>query len=203
MAELTRVTSWELGASSQGQDDIAAAMAKSAEGAQVLFVPQGARVPGRLAQILVPHDGTPATTVALDAVEDLTAGGLAEIVVLHVLGTELPVHTGTLQGPRMLDHDGDDWHDWREEFGRRFPHRSTNVLLGLRVAVGHCSEEILEAACRLPADLVVMAWKGVLNSGRARTLRAVCGSAPCPVMLVAAPSPPLPPLAAIGGLSTY
>jgi nucleotide-binding universal stress UspA family protein len=203
MAGLTRFTSWELEASNQEQDDIAAAMAQSAEGPLVLFVPNGASVPGRLARILVPHDGTPATTVALDAVEDLAAGSLAEIVVLHVLGTELPVQAGTLQGPRMLDHDGDDWHDWREEFGRRFPHRSANMLLGLRVAVGHCSEEILEAAHRLPADLVVMAWKGVLNSGRAWTLRAVCGAAPCPVLLVAAPTPPLLPLAAIAGLSSH
>jgi nucleotide-binding universal stress UspA family protein len=77
------------------------------------------------------------------------------------------------------------------------------MLLGLRIAVGHCSEEILEAAHRLPADLVVMGWKGVLKSGRAWTVRAVCSGAPCPVLLVAAPSPPVLPLAAIGGRLTY
>jgi nucleotide-binding universal stress UspA family protein len=124
--------------------------------------------------------------VALDAIEDLAAGSRAEITVLHVLGTELPVEAGTFQAPRMVDHHGDDWHDWREEFGRRFPHRSMNLLLGLQVAVGHRSDMILRTAHQLPADLLVIAWAGVLEAGRASTLRSVCGASPCPVLLVAA-----------------
>jgi nucleotide-binding universal stress UspA family protein len=202
VARLFQFTSWDIGGSEEDHDDITAAMLASAGGRPVLFVPRGASVPTRLARILVPHDGTPATSVALDAVEDLAGGSHAEIVVLHVLGTELPVETGTLQGPRMVDHDGDDWHEWREEFGRRFPHRSTNMLLGLQIAVGHRSDMILRTAYRMPADLVVIAWGGVLT-GRALTLRSVCGAAPCPVLLVAAATPGRSPLAAGGNRSSY
>ena len=177
-------------------------MLASAEGRLVLLVPRGATVPVRLAHILVPHDGTPATAVALDAIDDLAAGSRAEIVVLHVLGSELPVEAGTFQAPRMVDHDGDDWHDWREEFGRRFPHRSANLLLGLQVVVGPRSEMILRTAYRLPADLVVIAWGGQPKAGRAWTLRSVCGAAPCPVLLVAA-APRPQPLPSGGHLATY
>jgi nucleotide-binding universal stress UspA family protein len=178
-------------------------MLASAEGRLVLFVPRGARVPARLTHILVPHDGTPATARALNAVEDLAAGSHAEIVVLHVLESELPVEAGAFQAPRMVDHHGDDWHEWREEFGRRFPHRSANMLLGLQVAVGPRSEMILKTAYRLPADLVVIAWGGVLTADRAWTLRSVCGAAPCPVLLVAAASPRPLPLPAGSRPSTY
>jgi hypothetical protein len=51
---------------------------------------------------------------------------------------------------------------------------------------------ILRTAHRLPADLVVIAWGGVLQAGRASTLRSVCGAAPCPVLLVAAAPRPSP-----------
>jgi len=200
---LIRFTSWRIEGSQEDYDDVTAAMLASAEGRLVFFVPRGANVPERLDRILVPHDGTPATAVALDAVEDLAAGSEAEIVVLHVLGSELPVEAGTLQGPRMVDHDGDDWHEWREEFGRRFPHRSANMLLGLQVAVGHRSEMILRTAYRMPADLVVVAWGGILKAGRTLTLLAVCGAAPCPVLLVAAPARRSLRLTSGGQLSRY
>ena len=203
MARLFRFTSWHIAASEKDYDDVTAAMLASSEGGLVLFVPPGAALPVSLARILVPHDGTPATAVALDAIEDLAGGSQAEMTVLHVLGIELPLQPGTLQGPRMVDHDGDDWHDWREEFGRRFPHRSMNLLLSLQVSVGHRSEMILRTAYSLPADLVVIAWGGVVETGRAWTLRSVCAAAPCPVLLVAAATPEPRPAAKATNLSVY
>src|SRR5205807_714142 len=186
IARLIRFASWEIRAATDDYDDVTGAMAASTDGHLVLFVPPGATVPVRLSRVLVPHDGTPATALALDAVEDLAAGSCAEIVVLHVLETKLPVQPGSLPCPRMIDHDGDTWYDWREEFARRFPHRSLNMLLGLQGAVGHSSEMILATACRLAADLVILAWGGAMQTDRACTVRAVCGAAPCPVLLVVA-----------------
>lgn len=188
MAGVFGFTSWHIAESERDcYDDVTAAMLASADGGLVVFVPRGAAVPARLVRILVPHDGTPATAIALDAIEDLAAMGRAEITVLHVLGRDLPVQSGTLPVPRMVDHDGDNWYEWREEFGRRFPNRSMNMLLGLQVAVGHASEMILRIAYRLPADLLVIAWAGVVQTDRAWTLRSVCSASPCPVLLVAAP----------------
>jgi hypothetical protein len=42
------------------------------------------------------------------------------MVMLHVAAAELPSQPGSLPAPWMIDHDGDDWNDWRQEFVRRF-----------------------------------------------------------------------------------
>jgi nucleotide-binding universal stress UspA family protein len=138
-----------------------------------------------MAHVLVPHDGTPITSLVLESV-DYLATQSAEVVALHVAGAELPAQAGSLQALRMVDHDGHDWRDWREEFGRRFFRVSPAILPRLELATGPRSEAILRAARHLPADLLVLAWSGVLKAGRAQTLRAVCRAAPCPVLLVAA-----------------
>jgi nucleotide-binding universal stress UspA family protein len=87
----------------------------------------------------------------------------------------------------MIDHGGHDWREWREEFSRRFFKRPSGVPTRVQVEVGHRSEVIVRTARLLPADLIVMAWGGVLRAGRALTLRAVCDAAPCPVLLVRVP----------------
>jgi nucleotide-binding universal stress UspA family protein len=185
MAILTRRANWELRASRALAPDMSVALDASAEGRPVLFVPPDARVPVRLSNVLVPHDGTPTTSLVLDTV-DYLATQRAEVVALHVAGRELPAQAGSLQALRMIDHDGNDWRDWREEFSRRFFRRSPAILLRLELTTGPRSEAILGAARRLPADLLVLAWSGVLRAGRAQTLRAVCRAAPCPVLLVSA-----------------
>jgi nucleotide-binding universal stress UspA family protein len=134
---------------------------------------------------MVPHDGTPATSSVLEKV-DFLATESAEMVALCVAGTELPAQAGSFPALRMVDHDGQDWRDWREEFRRRFFRRSPAILFRLELAAGPRSEAIVRTARRLPADLLVLAWSGVLKTGRAQTLRAVCRAAPCPVLLVSA-----------------
>ena len=187
-AALAEAPGWTVeGWPQTGEDDVTAALAASAEAGLALYFPPAAvGMPLRLERMLVPHDGTPTTASSLRVVPDLVPNSRTEVIVLHVIETDLPDQAGTLPAPRMLDHDGDDWIEWREEFGRRFFHRSTAVPRRLEVAVGCRSEMILRAARTLPADLMVMAWGGVLEAGRARTLRSVCCAAPCPVLLVAA-----------------
>jgi hypothetical protein len=107
--------------------------------------------------------------------------------VLHVPGGEMPAEPGSLPAPRMVDHAAYDLPDWREEFGRRFFQRSPGLLRRLEVRVGPVPESILDAARALPADLIVLGWRGVVDQGRAVTLRTVCLSAPCPVLLAASP----------------
>lgn len=191
LAELTRAAGWKLNASATTRADLSAALSASAEGHLVLFVPNAARVPARLAQILVPHDGTPATSLSLDAVSDLLASSHAEVIVLHVAGAELPIEAGSLPAPRMVDHVERDWGGWREEFGRRFFSHSRAAFVRLDVGVGSTTPTILKTARQLPSDLLVLAWSGVLKVGSARTLRPLCSRAPCPVLLVRQePGPP-------------
>lgn len=203
---LAHIAGWEIGTSATADfaaDDVTAALMAGAHGGMVLFVPAAATVPPRLNRILVPHDGTPVTSRTLDLADDLVAASGAEIVALHVIEPNLPDQAGTLLAPRMLDHDGNDWGDWREEFGRRFFGSSAGALRRLEVAVGPTSGMIVRAARRLPADLLVLAWGGVARAGRARTLRSVCSGAPCPVLLVSAPNAELLPVLARGYSSVH
>jgi nucleotide-binding universal stress UspA family protein len=175
---------WELRAAKSAGADLGIALRAGAEG-PVLFVPKDAQVPDRLNQVLVPHDGTPATTLALDTASEMVAGSRFEVVVLHVPAPEFPVEPGSLPAPRLVDHVSYDLPEWREEFSRRFFHRSLGLLLRLEVRVGPVAESILDAAQRLPADLLVLGWQGVMEEGRAATVRSVCAASPCPVLLVA------------------
>jgi nucleotide-binding universal stress UspA family protein len=196
--------SWEVAAAPAAASNLGAALCASAEGGMVLFVASEARLPDRLANILVPHDGSPATTLALDTAGELAAGGRAEVVVLHVPGPEMPAEPGSLPAPRMVDHVAYDLPDWREEFGRRFFQRSPGLLRRLEVKVGPVPESILDAARALPADLIVLGWRGVVDQGRAATLRTVCVSAPCPVLLAASSgSEPRARAAAAGAPTLY
>jgi nucleotide-binding universal stress UspA family protein len=176
---------WELQASKSPRADLRSALRASAEGGLVLFVPDQAQVPARLEQVLVPHDGSPATSLALDTAGHIVAGGRVEIVVLHVPAPEFPAEPGSLPAPRLVDHVSYDLPEWREEFSRRFFHPWPGLLLRLDVRVGPVAGSILDAARRLPADLVVLGWQGVVDEGRASTVRSVCAASPCPVLLVA------------------
>jgi nucleotide-binding universal stress UspA family protein len=169
--------------------DLKVALEASAEGHLVLFVPPGARIPARTRLILVPHDGNPSTTLALDKASEIAELGHGAIVVLHVASAELPTEPGSLPAPRFMDHSGHNWQEWREEFTRRFCRSTPRILPRLKVAVGSPAPSILEAARRLSADLTVLGWRGMLEPGRAQTLRSVCLAAPCPVLLVAIPRP--------------
>jgi nucleotide-binding universal stress UspA family protein len=175
---------WELQASNSAAADLRVALRANVEG-PVLLVPDEAQVPNRLKLVLVPHDGTPATTLALDTASEIVAGSRVETVVLHVPVPEFPAEPGSLPAPRLVDHVTYDLPEWREEFRRRFFQRSLGPLLRLEVRVGPVAESILDAAQRLPADLIVLGWQGVLKEGRATTVRSVCAASPCPVLLVA------------------
>jgi hypothetical protein len=85
----------------------------------------------------------------------------------------------------MMDHDCYDWSDWREEFVRRCCRFSPGILVRVELATGAPEESILTVARQLRTDLLILAWSGVLEAKRARTVRSVCALAPCPVLLVA------------------
>jgi nucleotide-binding universal stress UspA family protein len=187
VAALAVPANWKVTASRAVAADLAAALHASADGRLVLFSPPSASIPERLAQMLVPHDGTPATSAALQAIRYLSPGNHTEVVALHVAATHAPSEPGSFPALRMVDHDGHDWREWREEFRRRFFRCPPGVPVRLQVTAGLSPDVIVRTARMIPADLIVMAWGGVLKAGRAMTLRAVCETAPCPVLLVPAP----------------
>jgi hypothetical protein len=185
MAELATAAGWDVKPSRAAAADLEAALKAGAAGRLVLFVPPGSRVPTSLTHVLVPHDATPATSAVLATVGGAPLWRHAEMVVLHVASAELPSQPGSFPAPRMIDHDCYDWSDWREEFVRRFCRVSPGMLVRVELATGAREESILRVAHQLRADLLILAWSGVLEANRARTVRSVCAVAPCPVLLVA------------------
>ncbi|MDQ6900837.1 MAG: universal stress protein [Candidatus Dormibacteraeota bacterium] len=185
MAELARAAGWDVKPSRAATADLEAALKAGAAGRLVLFVPPGSRLPTCLTHVLVPHDATPATSAVLARVGGAPLWSHAEMVMVHVATAELPSQPGSFPAPRMIDHDGSDWSDWREEFGRRFGRLSPGMLVSVEVVTGAREESILTVARQLRPDLLILAWSGVLEANRARTVRTVCALAPCPVLLVA------------------
>ncbi|PZR85751.1 MAG: hypothetical protein DLM67_25315 [Candidatus Nephthysia bennettiae] len=185
MAALATAAGWDVKPSRAATADLEAALKACAAGRLVLFVSPGSRVPSCLTHVLVPHDAAPATSASLATVGGTPLWRHAEIVMLHVAAAELPSQPGSFPAPRMIDHDGYDWSEWRREFCRRFGHISPGMLVRVELATGAREESILTVARQLRADLLILAWSGVLEANRARTVRSVCSVAPCPVLLVA------------------
>jgi hypothetical protein len=183
MAELATAAGWDVKPSRAVTADLEAALKAGAAGRLVLFVSPGSRVPTGLTHVLVPHDATPATAAVLATV-GAPLWSHAEIIVLHVAAAGTMSQPGSLPAPRMIDHDCYDWSDWREEFVRRFC-RISGMLVRMELASGAPEQSILTVARQIRADLLVLAWSGVLEANRARTVRSVCAVAPCPVLLVA------------------
>ncbi len=164
-------------------EDIDAALGTAKKGRSVLFVPARVRVPGVIRRILVPHEGSPRVAGGMRVADGVAAATGAAITVLHVTALYAPPEKGSLPAPRIVDH-GYDWAEWRAEFLRRFCRCSEGVDLDLEVATGAPLESILEAARRLPADLIIMTWRGEAGPGRAALIRSAAPGAPCPVLIL-------------------
>jgi len=142
-----------------------------------------------LRRILLPHDGTPATTAAMDPAGDLAELTGAEVFVLYVAapGTPQPTEPGTFTMPRYIDQPQHEWPAWAAEFMGRMcalGHPPSEVQFTLFMATGDPGAEIVRAAREHDADLVVLAWHGVWEPERATTMRRVIREVGCPTLVV-------------------
>lgn len=142
----------------------------------------------RLRRVLLPHEGTPATSDALRPGAEFARTADAELIVLQVAeaGIPVPAESGSLTPPAYLDQPQHEWPAWGGEFLERLA--CICPLSGLRVRLllgrGAPAAEILRVAHEQAADLVVLAWKGRWGPERAATLRAVVAGGPCPILVV-------------------
>jgi nucleotide-binding universal stress UspA family protein len=162
---------------------------RSASDPLVLVPPERGAAPWHLQHLLIPHDGTPRTSVGLRPAVEIAERAGAELLLLHVadLGAA-PGEPGSLVPPLYMDHPQHEWPAWTSEFVRRF---ASLCLLGhvhvrFRLASGDPAEEILRLAKEQPPDLLLLAWRGVLNEPRAAILNTLVAEAHCPVMVVRA-----------------
>jgi nucleotide-binding universal stress UspA family protein len=131
-----------------------------------------ARPPRRL---LVPLEGTQATTHAPRWIVELARDAALEVIVLHVLDeASLPSFTDQPQ------YEADEWS--REFLARFCPAGIEDVRLEVRV--GRTDEEILGAVDALEVDVVVLGWGQELAPGRALVVRRLLEHCRVPVILM-------------------
>jgi nucleotide-binding universal stress UspA family protein len=154
----------------------------------VLVRPERGVAPWTLRRILLPHDGTPATSVALRRAADLARRSAAELDVLHVAspGARPPAERGAMTAPRYIDQPQHEWPEWAQEFLERLtcvcPLESLKVRISL--APGVPGDEILRFAREHESDLIVLAWRGEWEGRHAATVKAVLGRAASAVMVI-------------------
>jgi len=167
---------------------VAEEVLREAPGPVVLVPPRRGPLPWTLRRIVVPHDGTPTTVAAMEPAADLARRSGAALEILHIAA---PAATrsnapGTLTVPRYVDQPQHEWPQWAREFlGRAqgLRHHPPSVRPRLFMRVGEPGVEIVRFASERESDLIVLAWRGDLEPGRATTLKDVVRDAPCPVIV--------------------
>ena len=80
-----------------------------------------ARAPvDRLRRLVVPLEGSPSASAAMQHADDAFCARGREIVMLHVVTSDSPLEPGSLPAPRIVDQEHYEWAAWQEEFTMRF-----------------------------------------------------------------------------------
>ncbi len=155
----------------------------------VLVRPDRGLGPWELRHVLLPHDGTPATSAAIRPVCALAGAAKARLSVLHAARQAFqPPEPGSFTTPRYLDQLQHEWPAWSREFLERLESLCPLDPSQLRLCLGRGRPEgeVVLFAQEHAVDLIVVAWKGTFEPQRARVFRAIVRDAPCPVMVLRA-----------------
>ncbi len=143
----------------------------------VVIVPPDAIVPSSFRRILVPLEGTEASSQpVLERLLPLLVADV-EVVVLHVF-------TDATR-PTMLDRPVRDL----ELLGREFLARHLPQATEIELRPGPVAMRVAEVLGQQSADLVVLSWSQDSSAGRASIVREVLGASLVPILLL--PSRPL------------
>jgi nucleotide-binding universal stress UspA family protein len=141
----------------------------------IVVVPPDADRRRMLKRVLIPLEGTIATSLAPKGLIELAEDAEIEIVVLHV-------HDAATI-PSFTDQPQHEASAWREEFLARYcPWGIGNVSMHVRV--GRRGDEILHAVAETNADLVALGWTQELAVGRAPIVRELLERGRTPVLLL-------------------
>jgi nucleotide-binding universal stress UspA family protein len=141
-----------------------------------------------LRRILVPLDATPLSAEACRMAARLAKRQDARLDILHVAtaGEPPPEEPGSLPLGHYIDRHEYDLKIWSEEFLDRFfrlrEDTPDDLQPNLHLARGSAADEIIEFASRESSDLIVIAWQGCFDDGRAKVIRELLVRAPCPLL---------------------
>ena len=141
----------------------------------VVVVPPDALRRSALQRVLVPLEGTAATSLAPKGIIELAHDAELDVVVLHVHDA------GSL--PAFTDQPQHQARAWADEFVARYcPWGIGRVSMELRV--GRPAEEIVRAADEAGAHVIALGWAQEIDWGRAPVVREVLERGRIPVLLV-------------------
>ncbi len=143
--------------------------------------------PWTLRTMLVPHDGSQATTSALAPAFELAQASGARLCVLHVAAQPgAQQDPRALTTPRYVDQRQHEWPVWTREFLQRLSSAQPGFPRSARLSVGRGepASVIARLAAEHAADLVVMCSHGSLEAGRAAVLQSVLRDARDPVLVL-------------------
>ena len=155
----------------------------------VLVPPERGPTPWHLHHVLVPHDGTPTTSAALQPAAELAERAHAELLVVHITGIGAgSAEPGSLPAPRYVDQPQHEWPAWTDEFVKRLACVCPLGHLHVRINLAHGdpAAEILRFSERQATDLIILAWRGRWEIPHAVTLKDILREARCPIMVVRA-----------------
>jgi nucleotide-binding universal stress UspA family protein len=140
----------------------------------VLVVPPNAE-PASFRRVLVPLEGTPASSLAPRALLALTGPAELDLLALHIHEQD------TI--PAFTDQPQHEHHSWTHEFLQRYlPSHQGEVRLETRV--GRSGELIPDMAEELGCDLIALGWLQQLSAGRAPVVRETLERSRVPVLLI-------------------
>ena len=146
----------------------------------VLVVPPDGVHPTAIRRILVPLEGTLASSVAPQVLFDLVRDVALEVVALHVLGTE--------EIPAFTDQPQHEHRAWAREFLARYcPSGLVGVRLEMRIGRPENLVPLVAGECE--CDLIALGWAQDVAPGRAPVVRAALQLSQRPVLLVPAGAP--------------
>ena len=152
----------------------------------VLVPPERGATPWHLQHVLVPHDGTPSTSAALQPAAELAERSRAELLVVHVTDIKTaPAEAGSLTTPRYVDQPQHEWPAWSTEFLNRLACICPLGHLHARIFLAHgdTAAEIIRLSERQSTDLIVLAWRGIWEAPHAAALKDILREAHCPIMV--------------------
>ena len=141
-------------------------------------------------KVLIPLNGTPGASQALEPVIKILAEIQSEIDLLHIsiykCGQALPNEPGSYPVPYYMDSPQYEWPNWANEFIKRFYPilNHHNIKLHLHNAKGNPAEEIINYSKQNKNDLIAMAWHGEMSGKHGNILSRVVVEAHCPILLI-------------------
>jgi nucleotide-binding universal stress UspA family protein len=141
----------------------------------VFVVPPDAEPCVEFKRVLVPLEGTRATSLAPRSLVELGPGRELDVVVLHVLEPE--------SIPSFVDQP-QHWHAaWTREFLARYCPWGIDEV-DLRVRIGRREQVIVDTARESGCDLIALGWSQDLSEDHARVVRATLRLSSLPVALI-------------------